>query len=129
MEQKKNYIVGNISIYTIFFCILIFNLILYWFSISYSFFFSRNGKNILYRDFYECGFKAITDNKIILDIHFSVIGIIFLIYEMEVILFIPILLNYYSISLNLLFILFFSLFLLSLSYWYEWERYGLNWLF
>lgn len=119
MAQKKNAckcIVGNISIFVIFLCILIFNLILYWFSICYSFFFSRGGKNILYRDFYECGFKAITDNKIALDIHFSIIGIIFLIYEMEVILFIPILLNYYSFPLNLLFILFISIFLLCISY-------------
>lgn len=122
-------IMGSIGIFSAFICISIFSIVLYWFSIFYSLFFSKAGKSIFYRDFYECGFRAITDNKVILDIHFSIIGIIFLIYEMEIILFVPIFINMYNISFNLLIIILLSLFILGLSYWYEWERYGLNWVF
>ena len=120
---------GSIGIISIFFCIIIFNIILYWFSILYSFIFSKWGKQTFYRDFYECGFRSINDNKIVLDIHFSIVGIIFLIYEMEIILFVPIFLNIYNISFYFLILIIFSLFILGISYWYEWDRYGLNWVF
>jgi NADH-quinone oxidoreductase subunit A len=120
---------GSIGIFSSIICIALFSIILYWSSVLYSFFFSRAGKNLLHRDFYECGFRAIVDNNVVLDIHFSIIGIIFLIYEMEIILFVPILLNFYSMSFSLYIIMLFSLFLLGISYFYEWERYGLSWVF
>ena len=120
---------GSIGIISVFFSILIFNLILYWFSILYSFFFSKWGKNLYYRDFYECGFRSISDNKVVLDIHFSIVGIIFLIYEMEIVLFVPIFLNMYNIPFSLLLITIIGLIILGVSYWYEWDRYGLNWIF
>lgn len=110
---------GSIGIFSVFICISIFSIILYWFSIFYSFFFAKWGKSVFYRDFYECGFKSITDNKVVLDIHFSIVGIIFLIYEMEIILFVPIFLNMYNISFFLLLIIVTSLIILSISYWYE----------
>ena len=120
---------GSIGIISVIFSISIFSIILYGLSVLYSFFFSRTGKNNLQRDFYECGFRPITDNKVVLDIHFSIVGIIFLIYEMEVILFVPIFLNFYGISFSLYLVILFSLFLLGISYWYEWDRYGLSWVF
>ena len=129
VKKSLRRIMGSIGIISAFISISIFSFILYWFSILYSFFFSRWGKSVFYRDFYECGFRAVTDNKVVLDIHFSIIGIVFLIYEMEIILFVPILLNAYNISFFFSFVLLFSLFILGLSYWYEWERYGLNWVF
>ena len=107
---------GSIGIISVIISISVFSLILYVASIFYSFFFSRVGKNSLQRDFYECGFRAINDNKVVLDIHFSIVGIIFLIYEMEVILFVPIFLNFYGISFCLYLVVLLSLFLLGLSY-------------
>lgn len=120
---------GSIGIIAAFLCIAIFSIILYWLSIFYSFFFAKWGKSSFHRDFYECGFRSIIDNKIVLDIHFAIVGIIFLIYEMEIILFVPIFLNIYNISFYLLLLTIGSLLILGLSYWYEWERYGLNWIF
>lgn len=120
---------GGIGIISVFFSILFFNLVLYMLTLLYSFFFSKYGKQRFYRDFYECGFKSISDNKVPLDIHFSIIGIIFLIYEMEIILFVPILLNLYNLPVSLLFILISSLLIIALSYWYEWDRFGLSWIF
>jgi NADH:ubiquinone oxidoreductase subunit 3 (subunit A) len=105
--------------------ISIFPFILYWLSIIYSVFFSKTGKNIVSREFYECGFKVINDNYSVIDIQFSVIGLIFLVYEMEIILFVPLFLNYSSFSFLIIIFLIFSLFIILFSYVYEWERYSL----
>ena len=59
----------------------IFILIFYWLTNLYAYTFSRSGKSQLYREFYECGFKAIPDFRIAIDLQFSVLGLIFLIYE------------------------------------------------
>jgi NADH-ubiquinone oxidoreductase chain 3 len=88
-------------------------------SLVYSIFFSKNGKNIVSREFYECGFKTISDNLVTIDIQYSLIGLIFLIYEMEVIIFVPLFLNYLGYSLIYLIIIFFSLMIIMFSYIYE----------
>ena len=83
----------------------------------------------MFRDYYECGFKELPDIKMQMDISFSMIGLIFLVYEFEVILFLPIFLNYSGLTFYYLIILWFSFFLLGLSYWYEWDYYSLYWSF
>lgn len=113
----------------VFICMNLFGFILYWGSFLLSYFFSKVGKNYLFRDYYECGFKEIPDIKMQMDISFSMIGLIFLVYEFEVILFFPIFLNYASLTFYYLAILIFSFFLLGLSYWYEWDYYSLYWSF
>lgn len=101
---------------------MIFGLLLYFGSFFYAYFFSRNGRNILFRDYYECGFKSINDNRNIVDIHFLTIGLIFLIYEMEIVLFIPLLLYSYNGSSVMVYIIILLLFILGISYWYEFDR-------
>ena len=109
--------------------ISIFPFLLFWMSTLYSIFFSKNGKNIISREFYECGFKTINDNTTVLDIQYSLIGLIFLIYEMEIIIFVPLFLNYYGYSLIYLLLILFSLFIIIFSYIYEWDKYGLYFTF
>lgn len=109
--------------------ISIFPFLLYWMSLLYTLFFSRTGKNLVSREFYECGFKVMNDNQPIIDIQYSIIGLIFLIYEMEVIIFVPLFLNYYGYSFIYLFIIIFSFFIIAFSYIYEWDKYGLNFSF
>jgi len=95
-------------------------------SLLYSIFFSKSGKNIISREFYECGFKVINDNHVIIDIQYSIVGLIFLIYEMEIIIFVPLFLNYLGYSIFFIFVIIFSLFIIMFSYVYEWEKFGLN---
>lgn len=106
--------------------ISIFPFLLFIFSNVYTFFFSRNGININSREFYECGFKSISDNQVVLDIHYITVGLIFLIYEMEIILFVPIFINYISYTFLYIFIILYILFIIGLSYIYEWDNYGFN---
>lgn len=59
------------------------------------------------------------DNEVIIDLQYSIIGLIFLVYEMEIILFVPIFLNYNSLSIILLIFIIISLIIIFLSYLYE----------
>lgn len=106
-----------------------FPFILYWLSLIYSIFFSNVGKNSISREFYECGFKSINDNNSVIDIKFSVICLVFLIYEMEIVLFVPILLNYNGLSFLFIILILFSLLIIFLSYLYEIETYSLSYLY
>jgi NADH:ubiquinone oxidoreductase subunit 3 (subunit A) len=103
----------------------IFGVILYWGSFLLSYFFSKSGKNYLFRDYYECGFKELPDVKMQLDISFSILGLIFLVYEFEIILFVPVFLNFWGFQYFYILVLIMSFFLLSISYWYEWDYYCL----
>lgn len=98
-------------------------------SLLYSKFFSRIGKNLISRELYECGFKPMNDNEVIIDLQYSIIGLIFLVYEMEIIIFVPIFLNYNGLSIILLIFIIISLIIIFLSYLYEWEKYSLNFSF
>lgn len=107
--------------------VLILILLFYWITIIYAHFFGRQGRNYLYREFYECGFKAVPDVRFALDIQFSIIGLVFLIYDMEIVLLTPLLVNLlqlntlaWSVSLSIIL-------LLAISYWYEWDKYTFAW--
>jgi len=120
---------GSIAIFSSIISMSIFGLILYLGVTLYNYFFSRKGKNINYRDFYECGFRAAYDTNQVIDIHFTIVGLIFLIYEMEILILVPLCLNLGGSDFCILLIFFLSLYILSLSYYYEWDRYALNWTF
>ena len=107
---------GSITIFGVLISMMIFGLLLYFGSFFYAYFFSRSGRNILFRDYYECGFKSINDNRNTVDIHFLTIGLIFLIYEMEIVLFIPLLLYSYNGSSIMVYIIILLLFILGVSY-------------
>lgn len=117
---------GSMAIIGVFFSMFIFGVLLYLGSFLYAYFFSRSGRGILFRDYYECGFKAISDNKQAIHIHFLAIGLFFLVYEMELILFVPLVLNIHNFSFIMLFFLIIFIFLLGISFWYEWDKYMLE---
>ena len=81
----------------------------------------------MYREFYECGFKSIPDIRLNLDLQFSVLCFIFLIYDIEIVLIVPILVNIHSLPLISYIIVWIIIFILIISYYYEWEKYVLQW--
>lgn len=117
---------GSITIFGVLISMMIFGLLLYFGSFLYAYFFSRSGRNLLFRDYYECGFKSINDNRNTVDIHFLSVGLIFLVYEMEIVLFIPLLINSYNYSSLMVYVIFLLMFLLGVSYWYEFDKYILD---
>jgi NADH:ubiquinone oxidoreductase subunit 3 (subunit A) len=69
---------------------------------------------------YECGFASFTDARGVFDVNFYVIGLLFLIFDVEIIVFIPLVL----IPFNLYnFVVFFLLlFLLFIGFVLEWKK-------
>ena len=62
-------------------------------TVIYAYFFSRKHRSPSFREFYECGFRAIPDNRVGVDIQYSILALIFLVYDMEIILLVPIFVN------------------------------------
>lgn len=61
--------------------------------------FARIGRNKLYREFYECGFKMSPDMRLRLDLQFAVLCFIFIVYDMEIIILVPLIVNIHSLPL------------------------------
>lgn len=84
--------------------------------------------NIFKTKSYECGFKNFDHNsRQTIDIHFFFVGVLFVLFDLEVILLFPWALNYDKLSYEGLFSVFIFLSLLILSYWYELKEGLLNW--
>lgn len=98
-------------------------------TILYAYLFSRRSRSPMYREFYECGFKAIPDNRVGIDIQYSVLCLIFLIYDMEIIILVPVLVNFTHLPIISVLALFIIFFILICSYIYEWDKYALQWGF
>jgi len=76
---------------------------------------------------YECGFDPFGDARNPFNIHFYLVGILFIIFDLELTFLFP-----WSIVLNFLnifsfFIMIFFLFWLGLGFIYEWVKGALNW--
>lgn len=102
-------------------------LFFYYITLLYVHLFARNGRNSLYREFYECGFKAIPDIRLNLDLQFVILCFVFLIYDIEIIILVPIIINMYSLSLFSYIMLWVIILILLSSYYYEWEKFVLQW--
>ena len=79
------------------------------------------------RDFYECGFRPMTQKPIRLPIQFLLICVFFLLYDIELIFIFPFVsgITFFGLYDILLIILFFSLFFLSLIF--DFNRHALYW--
>jgi NADH:ubiquinone oxidoreductase subunit 3 (subunit A) len=76
---------------------------------------------------YECGFDPFGDARNPFNIHFYLVGILFIIFDLEITYLFP-----WAISLKYLGIfgywsMFFFLFLLTIGFIYEWIKGALNW--
>ena len=76
---------------------------------------------------YECGFDPFQDARIKFEVHFYLIAILFIIFDLEIVFLFPwavviSFLNFYG------FISMFSfLLILGLGFWYEWHKGALEW--
>jgi NADH-quinone oxidoreductase subunit A len=79
---------------------------------------------------YECGFEPFEDARTNFDVHFYIVGILFLIFDLEIAFLYPWI---YSVVYNNTFYqvnlvcLFFFLTILGLGFVYEWKKKALNW--
>ena len=77
---------------------------------------------------YECGFDPFGDSRIKFDIHFYLVSILFIVFDLEIMFLFP-----WAISCDYtgsfgFFVALFFLFMLGLGFIYEWLKGVLNWI-
>nr|AND96544.1 NADH deshydrogenase subunit 3 [Caccobius nigritulus] len=77
---------------------------------------------------FECGFNPKSSARMPFSLHFFLIATIFLIFDVEITLLIPMMMILkISNMINLNFLLFFFILILLLGIYYEWNQGALNW--
>lgn len=76
---------------------------------------------------YECGFQPFEDSRQKFDIHFYLVGILFIIFDLEIVFIFP-----WSLNLNILnsfgfFVGLYFLIILTIGFIYEWVNNALDW--
>jgi len=81
------------------------------------------------KQFYECGFKNLSDINIQININFTMMCVFLILYDIEFVFLFPILFNFSTIGSFqiIVFITFISLIIASLIY--DWQTNALNWQF
>nr|ALO70676.1 NADH deshydrogenase subunit 3 [Lucifotychus sp. 1 EF-2015] len=79
---------------------------------------------------FECGFDPKSSARLPFSLHFFLMGVIFLIFDIEISLLIPLIFTMkYTNLMNFLMISFFFFSILIIGLYYEWHQGALNWLF
>ena len=71
---------------------------------------------------YECGFSNFSDSRSTFEVSFYIIAILFLIFDVEIVLFIPFIFILLPFNIKTFLIFFFLLFLLFLGFILEWKK-------
>nr|YP_010166705.1 NADH dehydrogenase subunit 3 [Nectoporus subrotundus]QRV62796.1 NADH dehydrogenase subunit 3 [Nectoporus subrotundus] len=79
---------------------------------------------------FECGFDPINSARLPFSIQFFLIAVIFLIFDVEIALLLPMIMIYKISNINLLLITsFFFILILLIGLYHEWYQGALNWKF
>lgn len=76
---------------------------------------------------YECGFEAFNDARSRFNVHYYLVGMLFIIFDLEIVLLFPWALHLNNIGILGFWIMMFFLFLLTVGFIYEWKKGALNW--
>lgn len=77
---------------------------------------------------YECGFEPFGDGHSTFNIQFFVVGILFMIFDLELAYLFPWIINLGNLPLFSFFLMVFFLILLTVGFIYEWKKKALDWL-
>lgn len=76
---------------------------------------------------YECGFNPFSDARHKFDVRFYLVGILFIIFDLEVMYLFPWALTFHEIPVFGYVTMFIFLFILTLGFIYEWKKGALDW--
>jgi NADH-quinone oxidoreductase subunit A len=76
---------------------------------------------------YECGFNPFFDARIQFEVKFYLIGILFIIFDIEISFLFPWIIAINSLSFIAIFSMIFFIFILTLGFIYEWLKGALDW--
>lgn len=76
---------------------------------------------------YECGFEPFNSGTGSFDVHFYIVGILFIIFDLELVFLFPWALNFYELGQLGLISVFIFLFILTVGFFYEWQKGAMDW--
>lgn len=76
---------------------------------------------------YECGFNPYGDARNKFEVRFYLVGVLFLIFDLELSFLFPFVVTMESISWNGILTMGWFLGILTLGFWYEWSKGALDW--
>lgn len=76
---------------------------------------------------YECGFDPFSDAQDPFNVKFYLISIIFLLFDIELVFFLPWLVSLEEVGFMGFFVMYFFFIILIVGYFYEWRKQCLNW--
>jgi NADH:ubiquinone oxidoreductase subunit 3 (subunit A) len=79
------------------------------------------------KQYYECGFKSISDINLQINLNFILLCVFLILYDIEFTLLFPALFNFSSITLIQYFIFLFFVILIILSLYYDIQMNALSW--
>ena len=109
-----------------FFFFLIFSLFIVFVLFLINFLFSPKNYITLKSSIYECGFEGFSNFKENFDLRYFIIGILFLIFDIEIIFLIPISINFLFLGFFGFWLVFFFILILLIGFIYEWKKGSLN---
>lgn len=113
------YLLQNVAIFSIIFWLLTWGA---------EYFYTKKN-HLSKKQFYECGFKTLSELNMQININFSMLCIFLILYDIEFTFLFPILFNMLNISIfEYLFLIIFILFII-LSLLYDWQFNALSWQF
>lgn len=77
---------------------------------------------------FECGFEPYGSKKNCFEIQYFIIGLLFLLFDIEIIFLIPWILNLGILNFISIFIMLLFLILLVIGLYYEWKKNALDWI-
>ena len=112
--------------YLIFFIFISFVLTVILFVVG----FSLSSKEVTFEktSSYECGFEPFGDGHSIFNIQFFMVGILFMLFDLELAYLFPWSISIGNLPLFSFFLMFFFLVLLVIGFIYEWKKGALDWL-
>ena len=106
--------------------ILIF-LLIFWLLTWLTEYFFKKKQHLTKRQFYECGFRTLSELNIQINVNFSLLCIFLILYDIEFTFLFPFLFNILNIGLVEFFIFFSFLILIFFSLYYDWQFNALGW--
>nr|YP_740786.1 NADH dehydrogenase subunit 3 [Tetrahymena paravorax]ABI51695.1 NADH dehydrogenase subunit 3 [Tetrahymena paravorax] len=106
--------------------VLIFSMI-FWLLTWAAEYFYTNKQQLTKKQFYECGFKALSELNIQINFNFFMLAVFLILYDIEFTFLFPILFNFNFFSYLEFFLVLFFILLILISLFYDWLNNVLSW--
>lgn len=113
--------------YNLFFLSIIIAFIVSTVFIILSYFLILRNTTIEKNSTYECGFQPFSDSRVPFDIHFYLVGLLFLLFDLEILFLVPWIFVIDLMQFINYIVLFIFLIILTIGFIYEWKKGALDW--